>query len=97
MCTKCKNEPRANQDKDATNRHCSKCRTEAAANYRATVLEQENGKGFGKGVAAMREIVVNEFELQGGGMFSGWEIGVMVRQMPGPLPKDKSEPPTTED
>lgn len=91
LCTKCKQRPRADQSEDATNRHCTSCRTEATRAYRAAQMEQENGKGFGKGVQAMRELLAGEFHNQASGMFSGYEIATLIRQAVGPLPRESKE------
>lgn len=55
------------------------------------MLEQQQGKGYGKGVAAMRELMADKFEDQGVGYFNGFEIAEMIRRDPGPLPGEKSE------
>lgn len=86
-CTKdgCQ-DPRADQDPEATNRHCRKHRAEAQRAYQATKLEQQNGKGFGKGVQAMRELLAEQFGEQGSASFSGYEIAALIAQCPGPMP-----------
>lgn len=86
-CTKegC-DETRADQDPEATNRHCRKHRAEAQRAYQATKLEQQNGKGFGKGVQAMRELLVDQFSEQGSGRYSGDEVALLIAQCPGPQP-----------
>lgn len=88
LCTKCDREPRVDQSEKATNRHCTKCRTEVARAYQSSKLEQENGKGFGRGVQAMRDLIAGEFYQQGSGMYSGYEIAALIRQAPGPLPRE---------
>ena len=91
VCTKCKKNPRADQNADATNRHCIDCRTAAAQQYRATRLEQEHGKGFVKGVDSFRRIIALEFSAQGGGMFSGYECAELIMRAPGPLPSAEED------
>ena len=92
LCTKCRKEPRADQQEDATNRHCKNCRTESARAYTMAKLEQTEGKGFGKGVQKMRELLAAEFEAQGPGHFSGIEIAQIIRGAAGPLPERDAEP-----
>jgi hypothetical protein len=89
VCTKdgCE-EPRADQDPEATNRHCRKHRAEAQRAFQATKLEQQHGKGFGKGVQAMRDLLVEQFAEQGSAGFSGYEIAALIAQCAGPSPKD---------
>ena len=85
LCTKCEKEPRADQSESATNRHCTTCRTEAARAYKAAQMEQANGKGFGKGVQAMRELMAEQFYQLGSGSLSGYEIADLIRHVPGPV------------
>lgn len=81
----CRN-ARADQNPEATNRHCHEHRREAQRKYVEVTMEKQEGKGFVKGAQSMRECVAKEFFDQGGGMFSGSEIAQLVMQMPGPLP-----------
>ena len=79
--------PRADQDPSATNRHCYEHRRESQRKYVESAMEKQEGKGFVKGVAAMRVILSDEFEMQGSAAFSGYEIAALIRRAPGPLPE----------
>lgn len=48
-------------------------------------------KGFHKGIAAQRELSAREFEKQGSGSFTGYEIAALIRQMPGPQKEDEEK------
>ncbi len=41
-------------------------------------------RGFGKGVEALRTLLVTEFDGQGGGMFSGEEVAELIARTPSP-------------
>lgn len=86
MCTKCKDNPRADQDPKATNRHCTSCRSAAVASNREVQLEREHGKGFVRGVQLTKEVLAGEFRKQGGGYFNGFEIEQLILGAAGPVP-----------
>lgn len=78
--------PRADQDPSATNRHCYEHRRESQRKYVEATMEKQEGKGFVKGVSSMRDVLADEFEMQGSAGFSGYEIAALIRRAPGPLP-----------
>lgn len=88
MCTKCAKNPRVDQDDKATNRHCKECKTAATTAWQASKLEQQQGKGFVKGVQAMRDLLAEQFYNLDTGMFTGYEIAALIRQALGPVPED---------
>jgi hypothetical protein len=75
-------------DPDSNNPWCKKHRAEYQRAYQSTKLEMESGKGFGKGVQAMRELLADQFAQQGSAGFSGYEISALIAQCPGPSAKD---------
>lgn len=81
----CRN-PRADQDPEATNRHCQPCRTAAQRRYMADKNEQQKGKGYADGIEAMRQLLAREFAAFGeGGNFSGKDVAELITRAPGPL------------
>jgi hypothetical protein len=48
-------------------------------------------KGFHKGIAAMRNLLAQEFEKLGSGNFSGLEVAALIRQAPGPQKEEPQE------
>lgn len=46
--------------------------------------EQDRGKGFGRGVDRMREMLASEFEKYGDGEFTGREIANIIRTCASP-------------
>jgi hypothetical protein len=86
-------EPRADQDPDATNRHCRKHRNEATKRYLMSKAEQEEAKAFHKGVEAMRDHIAANFENYGNYQrWSGAEFAAIVRKVDGPKFRDASLP-----
>lgn len=47
-------------------------------------MEQQRGKGYSKGVEAMRVLLVREFAALGESSFTGKEIAALIKQAPGP-------------
>ena len=84
-------EPRADQDPKATNRHCKKCRAESTRKWREGVMDQAARRSFVKGVNALRKILVEEFRGQGNGRFTGVEIAKLIERAPGPLVESEFE------
>ena len=86
-------EPRADQDPEATNRHCRSHRNEATKRYIMTKMEQDQKREFLKGVAAMREYFAGSMEgyppLQ---RWTGAEIAAIMRRVSGPKFPDTSLP-----
>ena len=86
--------PRADQDPNASNRHCQPCKTTAERRRQMDKKEQENGKGYAAGIEAMRELLAREFAAFGdGGNFSGKDAALLIRQAPGPLRVQDAETP----
>lgn len=83
---------RTDQDPRASNRHCAVHRSEAQRKYNEAKLEQEHGKGFNKGVAAYRAVLVREFMQLGSAMLTGDETAYLVQNAPGPLPREAYDP-----
>ena len=77
--------PRADQNPEATNRHCNPHRIEANRKINATRLEKQYGKGFVLGAEAMRNVLVTEFASLGAGMMSGQEAAWYISQALGPI------------
>lgn len=87
LCSKCGKNPRA--EPNGTNPWCKECRAKYQREYQETKKEMAKGKGFAAGVAAMKECLAEEFDRLGSGMFSGYEVGYLIRQAPGPaMPAD---------
>lgn len=61
--------------------------------YQVAKLNRAASKGFVRGREAMRQMVVEEFDRLGSGMFTSSEVAGYVLRMPGPQPDDQ----TTED
>lgn len=81
------------QNPRATNKPwCKEHLAEYARNYRGTVLDQAERRGFHKGVAAMREYVVSEFERFPNAVFTGAEMGLKVRAAPSPMADEEPTP-----
>ncbi len=76
MCSKCK----GGLDTEGYPRWCKGCR----AKYQKDWKQTREALTFGDGIAAMRELLANEFQNQGGGSFSGYEIRDLIMQAPGP-------------
>lgn len=82
MCSKCEKNPRANPD--STNPWCAECKAEKHKEYLAGLKKQNAEQSFARGVAGMRELLGREFDIQGSGCFSGYEIANLIRCARGP-------------
>ncbi len=49
-----------------------------------STIDQQRGKGYSKGVEAMRAVLVREFAALGDSSFTGTEIAALIKQAPGP-------------
>jgi len=54
--------PRANQDPQATNRHCTECQTAAKRRYDVSKENQTTGKAWHEGVEAMAKHLADQFD-----------------------------------
>jgi hypothetical protein len=92
LCTStgCTN-PRADQNPEATNRHCGSHRAETFRKGNATRLEQQRGKEYMRGSEDMRHVLAVEFDKLGAGMMSCSEVAWYIRQAVGPLAKEATE------
>ena len=80
--------PRANQDPNATNRHCTSCQTAAKKRNEMDKKEQTGARAWSAGVEAMAEHVARAFEAyksrdSSGNLiqrFGGPEIADIVRR-----------------
>lgn len=77
-CSKCE-EP---LDTTGYPKWCKSCR----AKHRREYEEVRKKLTFGEGIAAMRELMADEFDRLGSGKFSGYECADLIRQAPGPMP-----------
>lgn len=79
----CQN-PRADQDPTATNRHCLEHRREQHRRHFLMTIDQQRGKGYTKGVEAMRRVLVREFRAFGDSSFPATEVVELILRAPGP-------------
>lgn len=82
---------RADQDPEATNRHCLEHRREQHRRHFLSTMDQQRGKGYSKGVEQMRAVLVREFAALGDSNFSGIEIAALIKQAPGPAREPEAE------
>lgn len=80
ICSKCK----AVLDTTGNPKWCKACRAAYQRDYQDGKTERGEAKGYARGVRAMRDLLADEFGKQGGGMFSGDECALLIRQAPGP-------------
>ena len=52
-------------------------------------MDMSERKGFQKGIQAMRELLVQEFDKQASGSFEGYEIARLIAQCQGPKIDDE--------
>ena len=83
--------PRADQNPEATNRHCAPHRAETFRRGNATRLEQQEGKAFVRGSEAMRQVLISEFSKLGAGMMSAEESAWYISRAMGPVAKEVKE------
>jgi hypothetical protein len=88
--SKCSN-PRVDQDPAATNRHCREHRTEQHRRYFVSMIDQQRGKGYTRGIESMRALLIREFTAQGQASFTGVEIAGLIKQAPGPTREPEVE------
>lgn len=79
-CTKCK-EP---LDTEGYPLFCKACRAKYQREYQAMRKEMSESRGFCAGISAMRALLVREFNAQGSGSFTGYEIAGLIAQCSGP-------------
>lgn len=85
-CTRCGQNPQAGT---GTNTWCRPCNAAYMKEYQVQKIERSERGGYVKGIKAMRELVVQEFDRLGASTFTGDEIAALVQRMPGPeIPKD---------
>lgn len=92
--------PRANQDANATNRHCTSCQTAAKRRNELSKENQTMGRSFHAGVEAMSEHLAERFgqykARDGSGQFiqrfSGPEIADIIRRCERPKLGEASIP-----
>ena len=53
-------------------------------------MDMSERKGFQKGIQAMRELLISEFDKQASGSFEGYEIARLIAQAPGPKIEEES-------
>jgi hypothetical protein len=89
LCSKCQIYPPS-----AGQRWCPKCMREYQAGLAETKLTQAEAAGFGRGIEAMREMLVLEFLRLGLVQVTCVEVASAIRQSPRPrLPTDSKERP----
>jgi hypothetical protein len=54
-------------------------------------MDQQRGKGYTKGIEAMRTLLIREFTAQGQASFTGVEIAGLIKQAPGPTREPEVE------
>ncbi len=69
-----------------TNKHawCKDCQAKYKAEYSALVPGMAMVRGFSRGVEALRDILVTEFDRIGNEKFSGIEIAMLIERTPAP-------------
>ena len=72
--------PRANQDPNATNRHCQECQTAAKRRFEMSKEQHTSGRAWHEGVTAMAEHLAKNFEPYKIQKFSGPEIADIIRR-----------------
>ena len=82
-CTKCE----AALDTHGSPVWCRACRAKYHREYEALRKKQE----YIAGVEAMRDCLAREFDTQGSGRFSGYEIADLIWRAPGPSVRQTSE------
>lgn len=55
------------------------------------MIDQQRGKGYNKGIDALRVLLVREFTAQGQSSFTGFEIATLIKQAPGPSREPEPE------
>ncbi len=76
-CSKCQ-EP---LDTAGYPKWCKSCR----AKYKRGYEDAKEKLTFGEGVAAMRDVLADEFERLGTGSFQAYECADLIRRAPGPI------------
>jgi hypothetical protein len=79
-CPKCEIRPST----PGRNRWCNECNAAYQREYQASREERMEGKGFAKGVDAMRREVSAHFEQFPFAKFAGHEIAKMIATIPAP-------------
>ncbi len=73
-------EPRANQDENATNRHCRTHQREAQRRYLMAKFEQDNRRAIRRGISLFREHIAENFaRYKSFQRFTGEEIAGIIR------------------
>lgn len=80
VCSKCGKE----LDTEGYPKWCRSCRTKYHGSYINMRTARGEQRGFTAGVEETKTILAQEFERLGSGSFSGYEIGKLIRQAPGP-------------
>src|SRR6266852_6275121 len=87
LCSKCGSNPRAN-GKESTNPWCKDCLAKYQKEYKEMLVKRNSEQAFARGVAAMRKLLMVEFERLGSGAFTGYEISVMIGNVDRPTSPD---------
>lgn len=74
------------------NRWCAECNNEYAREYYGTRVDRLEGKGFARGVDAMRQAAAEHFERFRYSHFSGYEVARMIGTIPAPRFQDERQP-----
>jgi len=82
LCSKCKENPRA--DSDSNNPWCKPCRAKYAKEYADEKLTRERSKGFVAGVEAMVQTLATEFGRHGRAQMTCREVEFAIRNSPRP-------------
>ena len=77
LCSKCKKNQVAFPD--SSNPWCAECRAEAQKKYLESKDGQTEGKGFARGVSAMRENLIGQFLRFPVGQFSGQDVARLIK------------------
>jgi hypothetical protein len=78
-------DPRADQDPEATNRHCLAHRAFAHRDWNRKRLEQERGTAFVEGVEEFRKILVAEFAKFGSSEIPAITVAKIIFDATGPI------------
>ena len=84
LCSKCSSQ----LDTEGYPRWCKNCRATYKREYEALKADRASGKGFLRGIEALRETLAGEFERLGSGNFTAYEVAHLIRQTPAPKMRD---------
>ena len=81
LCSRCEKSP---LDAEGFPKWCRECRRIYAKENRALKLQLTESRGFAAGVAAMRAHIAAHWGQWPSAVFSGAEVSMKTRQLPGP-------------